>query len=249
MVSGKYSALTGAITRQQSIDNTAANLANVTTAGYKKKRMSFAAIFEGQRQINSTKGINYNRVQGNYDIYSQGPLKETGNTFHVALNGKGFFKIRSNAGDFLTRRGDFALGDDGRLLTDTGKSVLDTGDAEIFIPPDNSGNVVIDKAGRIFTMNEEGESTQIAQLSVVDVNNPAGLKKENDTAYTLPAGVVENPAQDFSVLQGSIEVSNVNMTEEMTRMIRDNRLFQTYHNVLESYSTLGEKTGELGSLT
>lgn len=248
MVSGKYSALSGAITRQQSINNISANLANVTTVGYKKKGMSFESMLEGAKQIESTKGINYNRVRGNYADFSQGPLKETGNPFDLAINGEGFFKIRGAEGELLTRKGNFVLGNDGRLLSDKGRPVIDDGGAEIFIPENDTARVTIDKAGTISTINADGEATEVGRLAVVNVEDPTTLKMEEDTAYSLPDGAVELPAQDFTIAQGRVEVSNVNMTEEMTRMISDNRLYATYHNVLESYSKLGENLSDLGTL-
>jgi len=248
MVSGKYSALSGAIARQQSIANTTANLANVSTAGYKKKRMNFEAILKGEQQIAAAKGVNYNRVRGNYADFSQGPLKETGNPFDMAINGEGFFKIRSDEGDLLTRKGNFVLGDDGRLLTDSGLPVLSSGGAEIFIPQNDNSTITVDKEGNISTISESGESSVVAQLAVVSVENTDTLKQIKDTAFALPQGEVDIPAENFTVVQGSIEGSNVNMTEEMSKMLTDNRLYEAYHNVLERYGKLGDKLSELGSL-
>lgn len=248
MVSGKYSALSGAITREQSMANISANLANVSTAGYKKARMSFEAMLRGERQINDTKGINYGRVNGNYVDLSQGPLKETGNSFDFAINGSGFFKIRSGENELLTRKGNFVLGPGGRLVTDRGMPVLNNANGEIVLDDPTISTIVVDKNGIISSVNRNGEAAVIAQLAVVDVEDPTLLKRESDTSFSLPQGTVELPAANFSIAQGSLEISNVNMTDEMTKMIYDNRLFQAYHNVLEGYSTLGEKLEELGTL-
>ena len=87
------------------------------------------------------------------------------------------------------------------------------------------------------------------QLAIVDVADRTVLERKGNTAYAPPPGTLETPAENFSVVQGSVEVSNVNMTEEMTKMIRDNRLFQTYHNVFENYGKLSNKIAELGSLS
>lgn len=248
MVSGKYSALAGAISREQSISNTSANLANVSTIGYKKTRMSFESMLRGEKQILDAKGINYNRVSGNYVDFSQGPLNDTGNTFDFAIQGDGFFKIRDSGVDLLTRKGNFVLDGNGRLLTDTGKPVLDNGGAEINILGATNIAVVADNEGRIYTVDNAGNRTQVAQLAVVDVDDRSLLERESETSYSLPAGVEEIIPENFTVSQGSLEVSNVLMTDEMTRMIRDNRLFAAYHNVLEGYSTMGEKLSELGTL-
>jgi flagellar basal-body rod protein FlgF len=248
MVSGKYSALSGAITRQQSIDNTSANLANVSTIGYKKTRASFEAMLRGERQILDTKGINYNRMKGNYVDFSQGPLQQTENPFDLAIHGDGFFKIRNGNQDLLTRKGNFVLDAEGRLLTDTGMPVLDNGNGEIILAGAAAGRIEIDNEGNIATVGPEGDTAIIAQLAIVDVEDRTLLQPEKDTAFSLPPGTLEIPAEEFSLVQGSLEISNVNMTDEMTKMIYDNRLFQAYHNVLEGYSKLGDKLDELGSL-
>ncbi len=248
MVSGKYSALSGAIAREQSIANTSANLANVSTIGYKKTRMSFESILKGERQIADTKGINYSRVKGNYIDFSQGPLKETDSPLDVAIMGDGFFKIRSAQGDLLTRKGNFVLDDTGRLLTDTGMPVLNNGGGEIFIRAEDTASIIIDLAGNITGVGANGEQTPFGQLAIVDIDDKSLLENELDTAYSVPPEALEIPAENFRVSQGSLEVSNVNMTDEMTKMIYDNRLFQAYHSVLESYSKLGEKLEALGTL-
>ncbi len=249
MVSGKYSALSGAITREQSIANTSANLANVTTPGYKKTRMSFESILRGEVQVNDAKGINYNRVRGNYIDFSQGPLQETHDPFDVAINGDGFFKVRSEEGDLLTRNGSFIVDSSGRLLTESGMAVLSNGGGEITIPDADISRIEIDKEGLIYTIDPEGESTEVAQLAIVDVEDRSALENVRDTAYAIPQGVVDFPAEKFDLSQGYLEISNVNMTEEMAKMLNDRRLFETYHNVIESFSKMNEKLDELGTLS
>lgn len=248
MVSGKYSALSGAIAREQSIANISSNLANVSTSGYKKRRISFESILEESKQIESAKGINFNKVSRNYVDFSQGPLSETNSDFDFAIVGDGFFKVRSSEGDFLTRNGNFILSNNGRLLTSGGLSVLDAGGAEIFIGDAQTTQVVVDNEGRIFTVDAEGESSQVSQLGVFDIEDKNRLIPEKDTSFSIPQGVQDFASENFSIVQGNLEISNVNMTDEMSRMISGNRLYEAYHNILESYSKVGEKLSELGTL-
>lgn len=249
MVSGKYSALSGAITREQSIANTSANLANVSTVGYKKTRMSFEALLRGERQIQDTKGINYNRVRGNYIDFSQGPLQETENPYDVALTGNGFFKVRSPQGDLLTRSGNFLIDDGGRLLTQAGFPLLNPGGAEIIVPDADISKIEIDSEGLIYTIDTDGEATEVAQLAIVDVDDRTALKNVQGTSYSVPAGVTEFPSDNFEISQGFLEISNVNMTEEMSKLIADNRLFESHHKVLKKYSEINDRLNELGTLS
>ncbi len=62
------------------------------------------------------------------------------------------------------------------------------------------------------------------------------------------AGTEEIVDEESRVIQGSLELSNVNMASELTKMIDSYRTFETYHKVLESYSTIGEQQNELGTL-
>ena len=62
MVSGKYSALAGAISREQALANISNNLANVSTTGYKKMLVSFESILKSEQQVDDAKGMNYNRI-------------------------------------------------------------------------------------------------------------------------------------------------------------------------------------------
>ncbi len=249
MVSGKYSALSAAIAREQNIANISANLANVTTTGYKKHGMSFESMLREEKQMLDSKGINYNRVAKNYVDFSQGALQQTDNPLNFAIVGNGFFKVRGLGEDLLTRNGNFTVDQHGTLVTDTGRPVLDTGNGEIVIPNAQAVRVTVDREGRIFTIDAAGNSGEIAQLAVVDVEERGELIRREDTTFALPETAGEIPAERFTISQGSLEVSNVNMIEEMAEMIKENRLYATYHNVLKGYSTLGEKIDELGSIS
>ncbi len=248
MVSGKYSALSGAVTREQSIANISANLANVSTVGYKKSLTSFESVLRGEKQIQDSKGINYNRIKQNYTDFSQGPLKETANPLDLAILGDGFFKIRSSDGDLLTRKGNFNLDSTGRLVTDTGMPVLDLANTEIVIQGADTNKIIISKTGTISSIADDGSKSDIGQLAIVTITDKTQLKRESDTSFSLKPGVVDNQATEFRISQGSLEISNVNMANEMARMIKDNRTYQAYHNVLKSYSTIGNKLEDLGSL-
>jgi flagellar basal-body rod protein FlgF/flagellar basal-body rod protein FlgG len=248
MVSGKYSALAGAISREQMIANVSANLANVNTTGYKKSQVSFESILRGQQQIAAAKGINYDRVKQNFTDFESGPLRQTENPYDVALNGEGFFKVQGPEEVLYTRRGDFHVDNEGILRTSNGMAVLDAGGGQITIPDSASGNIIVSENGTIYLLTADGAQNEVAQLAVVNVDDPLKLQHRADTTFALDNGGVENPIENPTVVQGSLEVSNVNMTEEMARMIDSHRLFETYHKVLKSYSTIGEQQDELGTL-
>ncbi len=248
MVSGKYSALAGAVSREQSIANISHNLANVSTVGYKKSKVSFEAILQGTTQSQDAKGINYNRIRENYTDFSSGPINTTDNPLDVAIQGDGFFKLQGPDGILYTRSGNFHLDSEGRLLSQNNLPVLSDGNLEITIPDTDLNTISIDATGTVSTVSDTGESAEVGTIGIVTIDNPLDIERKADTMFSLKEGGLETEVDEPEISQGSLEVSNVNMVEELSRMITSNRLFQTYHKVLESYSTLGEKQDELGTI-
>lgn len=248
MVSGKYSALAGAVSREQAISNIAANLANVNTTGYKRSLVSFESLLRGERQTREAQGINYSRVKQNYSDFTPGPIRPTENPYDMAIQGEGFFKVLGPDGPRYTRRGDFLVDPDGALRTTNGLPVLDDGNGQITIPDSDIGQIAMGNDGTIFVLTPGGGRAEVARLGIVNVDDTSKLVRKEDTTFELGPDGNEVAAENFSVIQGSLEVSNVNMNEEMMRMIDSYRTFETYHKVLKSYSTIGDEQDELGTL-
>lgn len=248
MVSGKYSALAGAISREQRLANIATNLANVNTVGYKKTRMTFESLLKGEQQISKAKGINYSRVRENFTEFSQGPMKSTDNPLDIAIHDEGFFKIQSPDGPRYTRRGDFRLDQDGTLLSGNGLPVLGTGNLPITIPNSNAVKISVNSLGEISTLSLDGTREVVGTIGIFSINDQALLKRESDTLFSLKPGALENPVAEPRLNIGSLEISNVNMTEEMALMIESTRTFESYQKVIKAYSAMGQKQDELGSL-
>ncbi len=248
MVSGKYSALAGAISREQRLANISTNLANINTVGYKKSRMSFESLLRGEQQTTTAKGINFSRVRENFTEFSEGVIKDTNNPLDLAIHKDGFFKVQSMDGFRYTRRGDFHVSQDGTLLTGNDMPVLDEGNAPITIPDSDTSKISVNSLGEISILSLEGNREVVGTVAVYTINDNTLLKRESDTLYSLKEGGQEiiNPEPQLSV--GSLEISNVNMTEEMALMIESTRTFESYQKVIKAYSTLGQKQDELGTI-
>lgn len=248
MVSGKYSALAGAISREQAIANLSNNLANVSTSGYKKSHISFESILKEQTQTGAAKGINFDRVGKNFTDFSPGPVRMTENPLDVTIEGEGFFQVQGPEGILYTRRGDMAINAEGQLTTTNGLPVLDLGNAPINIPDTDISKVAVGDDGTIYTLGPQGSRSEVGQLAVVDIPDKLQLKRESDTTFSLDEGAIAIPSENFRVIQGGLELSNVNMAEGMAEMINNYRTFETYHKVLKSYQTISEQQEELGTL-
>ncbi|WP_310598930.1 flagellar basal-body rod protein FlgF [Desulfobulbus sp.] len=244
MVSGKYSAVSGALTRELAMNNIASNLANVNTNGFKKDRIGFSALLSGAKQARETKGINYARTRTIETDFGQGGMQTTDRALDVAIDGPGFFKVRKGNEIFYTRAGHLNLDSNGTLLTEEGHLVLGAGNAPLQLDTSQGKDIVIAESGAISVNGVQSGGA----LQVFTIPEQSELTKVGHALYKLERGG-DQPAVGFRVIQGNLETSNVNMMEEMTSMIAAQRAFEAHTKVLESYSKIGDKQDELGSIS
>ena len=244
MVSGKYAALSGAVARQQAMENIANNLANINNIGFKKDEISFEAILRSQSQQRQGHGINYARVRTVRTDQTQGNLRQTGNSLDLAIEGPGFFKVRTPRGDRFTRRGDCVLDANGFLRTSDGFILLDRSGQTVQVAEAQGARIGIDETGGISVNGQPPE----AFIGLYGINDQTKLKKEGNSLFKLEKGGTARPLPAGKIVQGSLESANVNMMEEMVNMITTQRRYEALHKVMKSYSTLDEKWSELGTV-
>ncbi len=218
------------------------NLANISTAGFKRDRADFATLayqeqrVAGQQSTNQTAyaiGLNLGtgvQVIGTTRIESQGTLNQTGNALDLALDGDGYFQVELPPGGQIafTRAGNFTLSPQGNLVTSQGYSVT----PPISVPA-GSQNVTVAPDGTVSaTQPGQAAPVQIGQLQVVSFVNPAGLRSigDNFLVETAASGVAE-PGQAGQqgrgqVRQGMLEGSNVSVVEELVDMIEAQRAYE-----------------------
>ncbi|MEE4166190.1 MAG: flagellar basal body rod C-terminal domain-containing protein, partial [Desulfocapsaceae bacterium] len=85
--------------------------------------------------------------------------------------------------------------------------------------------------------------------AIVDIDDPGRLQRRENNMFEAADGAGEVPLPEPHIVSGSLEISNVNMVDEMTRMINGHRLYETYHKVLKGYSSISEKQEDLGTLS
>jgi flagellar basal-body rod protein FlgG len=240
MIRSLFTAATGMAAQQLEQDVVANNLANVNTVGFKKSRANFQdlmyQIFSKAGATSSTgiqlpAGIEVGmgvKPISTQKIFGQGDYQQTGNAFDWAIEGDGFFQIDDgNGGTAYTRAGSFKLNKDGNICNSEGLLLSPT----INIPP---GTVVVtvDKSGQITATDSKGTMTQIGQLQIATFINPAGLSSMGRNLFnkTDASGdaSVGNPAIDGkgTISQYFLEMSNVNVIDEMVKMITGQRAYE-----------------------
>lgn len=244
MVSGKYSALSGAVSREQAMANISNNMANINSTGFKKDRISFAALLKGSRQTTAARGINYSKIRTIGIDFSQGPLRATGRDLDVAISGKGFFKIRGNGETFFTRNGSFYIDNNGRLKTSDNFDVLNDSSQPIQLADARGKKIHIDESGNISLNNTPSGQ----KLQVFTVSDTGKLEKTGNSLFKLKKGALSKAADTATIIQNNLEGSNINMVEEMTMMINTQRRFDACLKIEKNYSNLSERQNELGTV-
>jgi flagellar basal-body rod protein FlgG len=240
MIRGLYVAAEGMAARQKAQDVLAANLANVNTSGFKADRPVFETAF--QRLLYRVEGAASQPIgtlssgallSTTYTDLQPGPLMPTGNPLDLAIEGDGYFAVRTPAGVRYTRRGAFALNAQGTLVTREGFPVLGA-QGEIRVPPRATLQI-----GEDGTVRADGKP--IDRLLIVQgtlQKDPSGWLVGNAT-----------PAPNPRLAIGMLEGSNVNIVREMVEMIEHLRAYETHQKAIHSQDeTLARALNEIARI-
>jgi len=220
----------------KSMDVIANNLANVSTAGYKRESAKFeeyitqVAPSEGQT---GTQKISFVKDAGTSRDLSQGNIQDTGATYDFALNGKGFFAVQTPQGIRYTRDGHFTLDASGQVVTEQGY-VLQGDGGSITVTP-NDSNVQVAKDGAV-SSTVNGISNQIGKLQVQDFADDSALTKQGDNLYSTSQA--PTAATGTTIRQGALEASNVQPVLEISHMIDVMRAYQATASLSQSQEDL-----------
>ena len=259
MVRGLYTAWTGMVNEQKRLDVISNNMANADTTGFKKQGVT-SQSFDDELTLrihndNAPSPLNYKignmnlgvKIGETYHDFSQGSLRETGNTYDLALSGDGFFTIQTTNKQGVTsikytRDGSFTVNRDGYLVTKDGDYVLDANGKQIQIPgAQTAKNVAFDERGNVSV-----DGRQIATLGIAGFANPQALLLYGENMYeaTDAAGLQAGTA---TVNQGYLEMSNTNVITEMVDMITITRAYEAGQKTIQTVDkTLEKSVNEIG---
>lgn len=241
---------TGMLAQQTNVDVISNNIANMTTAGYKRRRASFQdLIYQNIDRPGSTSssagttvptGIQLGlgvRTGAVYREHGQGALRITENPLDLAITGEGFFQVQTPDGDIAyTRDGTMQMNENGELVTVQG-FLIDPG---ITIPADATAVDINEEGEVIVSLSGQTASQNVGQIQLANFVNPAGLDAIGDNLYleTDASGspTTGNPGSDEfgRIRQGAIESSNVNVVEEITTLITAQRAYEMNSTVIST---------------
>jgi flagellar basal-body rod protein FlgF len=171
----------------------------------------------------------------------QGGTRFTENTLDFAISGNGFFKVNTPEGIRYTRKGNFSLDAEGTLVTQEGFKVMGAGGPIII-----SGNeTYVDGKGVI-----KVDGSDVGRIDVVDFEKSEDLIKEGKGLFrNNPNDQEVAPPPETKIQQGYVELSNVNVTEEMVNMIHSLRAFESYQKAIQVLDGLNSRAiNEVGRL-
>lgn len=221
MYRGIYITLSGAILKETQMESITRNLSNSNTTGYKRERSSFRDFIVSEERGRIMTSPSSTRID-----FSEGQLIRTGNPLDIAINGNGFISLAENR---YTRRGDLKRDRDGFLTTEGGIRVLGK-KGPIRLP---EGKVEIDRTGNVSV-----NGVVIDTLKIIDFSKKDDMVRIGDSVFYKEEAGRETKAE---VMQGYIEGSNVNVIDEMVRMITTLREFESYQKVIHAFDEATSK--------
>lgn len=239
MIRALYTAATGMAAQQLDQDVVANNLANVNTVGFKKSRADFTDLMY---QVTSKSGSQ--TTQGNQlpvgievgmgvktmstqKIFTQGDYQQTGNKFDLAIEKDGFFQFDNNGTTVYSRAGSLKINSSGVLVNSEGLQLTPS----ITIPT-GAVSFTVDSGGTWTAMDQSGVALATGRMQLANFINPAGLSSIGRNLYekTESSGdpTVGNPGENGigTISQYYLEMSNVNVVDEMVRMIVGQRAYE-----------------------
>lgn len=253
MMRALWTAGSGMIAQQTNVDVIANNIANVNTTSYKKQRVEFKdLLYETieRAYMLGDKGRPVNLQVGHGVIpvsvvrsFSMGNIEKTENVLDFALDGEGFFTIMGPRGEpVYTKDGSFKLSvtDQGpKLTTSEGYAVLDETGNEIFLNVDIS-KLTVTEDGEFQYIDETGIPQSLGQrLGIVKFPNRSGLENVGSNMYAATSASGE-PVADFEtgvptrIMQYFLESSNVQVVEEMIKLIIAQRAYEMNSKSIQS---------------
>jgi flagellar basal-body rod protein FlgG len=239
MIRSLWTAATGMQAQQIEQDVVANNLANVNTVGFKKSRADFQDLMyqlstkagsETSSGNQMTVGIEVGmgvKPIATQKIFSQGDYQQTGNSFDWAIEGDGFFQLDNNGTTVYTRAGNFKVNKDGVLCNTEGLKLT----PEVSIPQD-AVTFTLDSGGTWTAADENGNALATGRIELAKFINSAGLSSIGRNLFEKTDGsgepVTGNPGENGfgTTSQHFLEMSNVNVIDEMVKMIVGQRAYE-----------------------
>lgn len=257
MIDALYIANTGLKAQQTQLDIISNNVVNMNTPGFKKSRVDFANLAYQNANLPEVRVMDSENaalvgggisIATTRSIFSPGDARTTGNPLDVAIHGNGFFEVMGEDGELgYTRAGRLGVDRDGFLVTSSGQRLS----AGIQVPPD-AEQLEITETGEVrATLVGESEPISLGQIDLARFTNTDGLNPLGNSTFspTRKSGdaYLARPGEAGvgTLHQGQLEVSNVELVEEMSHLMLAQRAYQLNARLLQASDQILETINNL----
>jgi flagellar basal-body rod protein FlgG len=262
MIRALYTAASGMMAQELNLDNVANNLANSSTAGFRRRRLQFEDLVyqnlvmpgaAASQQTTLVAGLQVGlgtRSAASEVIQLQGDFSQTGNPLDLTIQGQGFFQVLLPDGQTAyTRAGGFHLDAQGNLVTQDGNPVQPA----VTIPPGATSMTVATDGTISVTLPGQTAAQQVGSLQLALFNNPGGLNSTGSNLFLATAAsgdpVIGTPGGSEglgSIVQGMLEQSNVSVVDEFVQMIVAQRSYEANSKVVSAADQMWQGVNGLG---
>lgn len=243
-----YIGAAGAYSNQRKIETISNNLANSSTQGYKRDIPVFMAVPEPRSPITPTSPKLYFELHveqvsqrmvmfdETHTDFSQGTLVETGNTLDLAISGEGFFAVQTPDGIRFTRAGNFFLSPQGYIITREGYPLIGAKGEPLKVSEPTPETIVVTSDGGLFVIVKQGDvkkSIFVDRIAVYKIPQDITLtRKVGQNLFEVVDESFVTESGDYQILQGYLELSNVNPITEMMSLIEAQRAYELSTRVI-----------------
>jgi flagellar basal-body rod protein FlgF len=239
-------------------DVVANNVANASSNGFKKSSAVFKQFDEVMvDKLNAqnkkdfyeddSKSIGKVAIGAGVDRlyidFSQGSLFETGNPLNVAINGDGFFAMKtSDNKDAYTRNGSFLISSNGFLKDNKGNNIIGDENKPIKIENNQIKDLTITQDGTISTGTQ-----RINRIKIVDFSDKNELLPVGNSTFIDSGKAGVKASKNYELRQGMVETSNSNIITEMVNSISGSRAYEAMTSMVKmTDGTLQKNINEVG---
>lgn len=236
-----YIGATGLSAQQTALETVANNIANINTTGFKRSSIAFSALVtqaDGPSPMSAAVGgsVSGVMVAGSPLVFTEGDLRQTGQALDVAIQGDGLIEVMGPGGQsMLWRGGSMMVNQDGYLSAPNGWPLK----AMISVPTGTSA-ISIGSDGKVQALvGNDAAPTTIGQIDVVRPKDMSQLTAVNGGFYQVQDSsdlISGAPGQDGAgiLAAGTLEGSNVQLSDEMTTMLLMERAYGANAQVVQA---------------
>ncbi len=235
-----YISFSGVKAAESMINSASENISNLNTHGYKVKTTQFSSLVGSPDSLDS-QGV---RVSSSGYDFSSGKIIATDNNMDVAVDGSAFIEVVDRSGNsYLSRGGRMTVSDEGYLQLQEGYFL-----SGMILMPDDATSLSVSKQGEITAKTRNDQDINLGVIDMVKPINVTGLEKKAGGVFAAGSNagdIIRVTDGSSKIMQKSVELSNVDLTEELVQLMLAQNMYKANSNVININSTVSQWLSDL----